>query len=1185
MKEITSLADYAAIKKLASALWQQNTSYHGAAIMVGAGFSRSAASTGDINKKMPVWKDFLNILAGDLDSGSTDSLRLAEEYCAYFGRQALYDLIKKEINDSAWLPGELHKFLLELPWSEILTTNWDTLLERASAEIHDPIYSLVYKQEDLSSARAPRIVKLHGTIDITKDLIFTQEDYRKYPQENAAFVNFSRQVFIENELCLLGFSGDDPNFLQWAGWVRDQLASQSRRIYLVGVLGLNAAKRKYLESINVAPIDLSDLVADYDDQNFKHLEATRSFIKALQDLKPKPIWDWEPTRLGSASIANEERAIAYQESHHAVRALEGNIPSLEQDRISYPDWLVCPYGKRFSLQSHISNPWPTPKIISAMEGGAKARLLYEIAWHHKLTFEVIPSWLVNELIAICGSDESCVLSQKQKLEIAVVLLKNTLWMEDSEAKNVSRVVSSILEVGSAVWPESHDELAYYNAIVARDKFDYAALEMWVEKITSVNPVWKLRKASLLAELGQFAKGEVLVSEAYKKLLDQHKNDRNSIHVLSRLAWAHWLIRGVDLSSHDKEFKAFPSYYRDAQCDPWDHIEHLRDRVSKELDKQQKQKAIEPSFEPGRYKDNSNRVSFSNEVHPLLLHEGISNTVGMPLSWDNVGFLAEQAARLAELDGIDNVHRFALAVRSANSDSSDVLKKTFSRVRVACFSEDDVDFLLRQCESAISYWAAKWMKTSGSDKLYVLGRLRVFIEIMARVSVRAAPEKAKHVFRLSVSLSRKPELHHFWLFDTLGRLSSFSLESIPDHEQCDILLDALLFPLLTEINAEDINWGNPVVRHPGVRIQDSALSRRIDEIIDSIAPCSPKSASALLRLIPLIEKNFLTAEERQKISRKIWGDVSELSVLPETGLLKYTLLKFPSPDPSAVKSLVRNYLFERKDLSLLNLEVLADIANATQAEGVREFPSAEQAIDCFERLVVWRPNTDAEDILRLSRNTDRQIAESIGKVLARSVIPSLSSEHMSEERFQELYRFYSDVEVPEALIAFPYFAIANKTFVEPTERLIRQGLQSNNGNHLAFASSALLNWRKCENLPEIDRLIARLVYLVSSNQTEGLSAIIWTVNQMYCMEYLPEESVESLVDTVPVIFDNARYRDFYMADRVAVNISFVRAACASFAKSIVLNGKCQYPELLRVIDEAEKDSLPEVRFFDSRYRVL
>lgn len=341
-KSISSIPDYAALKKLASALWQQDSSYHGAAIMVGAGFSRSAASTGNANRKLPLWNDISKVLADELDSSSLDPLRLAEEYCAYFGKQALHDLIKKEVNDAAWVPGELHKSLLELPWTEILTTNWDTLLERASTEVHHPIYSVVSKQEDLSSVRSPRIVKLHGTIDITKDLVFTQEDYRKYPQHHAAFVNFSRQVFIENELCLLGFSGDDPNFLQWAGWVRDHLASHSRRIYLVGALGLNSAKRKYLESINVAPIDLDDLVADHDGHDARHLEATEIFIQALQDLRPKPACEWLPTRLQRSALTGDESKKVHQDPAYAAKLLEGHLPILEKDRATYPDWLICP---------------------------------------------------------------------------------------------------------------------------------------------------------------------------------------------------------------------------------------------------------------------------------------------------------------------------------------------------------------------------------------------------------------------------------------------------------------------------------------------------------------------------------------------------------------------------------------------------------------------------------------------------------------------------------------------------------------------------------------------------------------------------------------------------------------------------------------------------------------------------
>ncbi|MCH4810804.1 SIR2 family NAD-dependent protein deacylase [Vreelandella neptunia] len=1178
---IYSLPDYAALKKLASALWQQDSSYHGAAVMVGAGFSKSAASTGDANRKLPLWNDFSKALAAELDSASEDPLRLAEEYCAYFGKQTLNDLIKKEVNDAAWSPGELHNSLLKLPWTEVLTTNWDTLLERASTEVHQPLYSVVSKQEDLSSARSPRIVKLHGTIDVTKELIFTQEDYRKYPQRHAAFVNFSRQVFIENELCLIGFSGDDPNFLQWAGWVRDHLSTHSRRIYLVGALGLNASKRKYLESINVAPIDLNDLVAEHDELDTKHLEATKIFIKALQEHKPKQAWEWEPTPLHRTTKTGAENTKTHQDASYAAKLLEEKLPTLEKDRLSYPGWLICPYMQRFQLQEQINDPWPNPKNLSSMTAACKSKLLYEITWHYKETYEAIPIWLANELLTVCNPEKPCAITKKEQLEIALLLLKNTRWMNNSDAESIAQTTSDILEKGGKHWADSSNELAYHKAIVARDKFDYATLEIYVGEIKSSNSIWKLRKASLLAELGQFEKGKVIVAEAYRELLGHYRNDRNSIYVLSRLAWTQWLMRGIDLSSFRNEIKAFPTSYRDSKCDPWDHIEHIRNRITDELDKQQKQQAIEPAFEPGRYKDNSNTVSFSSNLHPLLLLEGISNTVGMPLRWKGVSFLVEQAARLSELEEIDNVHRFSLAIRSANSDTASVLKKVFSRIGIACLPESDVNFLLNQCTLAINYWVGKRIEKSGDVSIHAIDYLRVFIEVLARVSVRATPEQAKKLFHLALSLGKNSDLHHFWLFDAIKHLTEFSLKSIPRLQQHEILLEALSFPLQTEISIRDhIEWANPVIKFPGERKLDTTIDRRIDEIIDGITPGSPQSYSALLRILPLIENKFLSTKELDKIADKIWSIAPDYQTLPDTGLFRYVLLSLPSKNPSSVKSLVRNYLFEAKNLNLFNRELLMDIANAAQAENIKELPSANQAVAYFQKLISWRPQQNDTDIFGITKQEERQTAELIGEALARSVIPALSSKEFTEDNFQKLYAFHAEVEVPATLIAFSYFAASNEIFIDQVEKLIKQGFQSQDPNKLACASHALLVLRDMKESPIIDRLILRLIYLIGSNRIIGLPALIRTANEMYNKEYLTVENIESLIEILPVIFDSSAYRNIAPSTRESVSISFLRAACVQLARDIIYKNNNKDSELMRIVEEAKQDALPEVRFVDT-----
>ncbi len=53
---------------------------------------------------------------------------------------------------------------------------------------------------------------------------------------------------MENALCLFGFSGNDPNFLHWIGWVRDNLGN-STPPYTCGLLDLSSSERRYLEEV------------------------------------------------------------------------------------------------------------------------------------------------------------------------------------------------------------------------------------------------------------------------------------------------------------------------------------------------------------------------------------------------------------------------------------------------------------------------------------------------------------------------------------------------------------------------------------------------------------------------------------------------------------------------------------------------------------------------------------------------------------------------------------------------------------------------------------------------------------------------------------------------------------------------------------------------------------------------
>ena len=85
LNRIEDLPDFPAIRQISEALWGV-TDTRGAAVLVGAGFSRNAVLPTPNSIKPPLWLDFCRTMkerlysAVGVEKAPTDPLRLAEEY-------------------------------------------------------------------------------------------------------------------------------------------------------------------------------------------------------------------------------------------------------------------------------------------------------------------------------------------------------------------------------------------------------------------------------------------------------------------------------------------------------------------------------------------------------------------------------------------------------------------------------------------------------------------------------------------------------------------------------------------------------------------------------------------------------------------------------------------------------------------------------------------------------------------------------------------------------------------------------------------------------------------------------------------------------------------------------------------------------------------------------------------------
>lgn len=152
-----------------------------------------------------------------------------------------------------------HKKLVKMRgWNRIYTTNYDQLLEY-SAEIDGTEYQTITTAKELSIfSDKVTIIKLHGDLfnplrskkirtfrfdgNPHQQYIISAEDYASYPKNHEAFTQLMRIYLLQGVFCLIGFSGDDPNFINWIEWVRDILEREGKhkkdedyKIYLVGV--------------------------------------------------------------------------------------------------------------------------------------------------------------------------------------------------------------------------------------------------------------------------------------------------------------------------------------------------------------------------------------------------------------------------------------------------------------------------------------------------------------------------------------------------------------------------------------------------------------------------------------------------------------------------------------------------------------------------------------------------------------------------------------------------------------------------------------------------------------------------------------------------------------------------------------------------------------------------------------
>jgi hypothetical protein len=738
------------------------------------------------------------------------------------------------------------------------------------------------------------------------------------------------------------------------------------------------------------------------------------------------------------------------------------------------------------------------------------------------------------------------------LEFAVALMRDAR-VEGNNA-NLEKW-SAIVEAEAD--PEAPERTAaqYQRCLHLRDQLDFAALANALNSLTSDDPIWRLRKAGLYTELGEYLKANRLIKDVVAEYQKAYRFNRNSIWIKSCLGWASWLNR-VAAMGHLNWRRELPQAPPDSQ-------------------------AI------------------------LSLHEldQLMEFTGIPLRINHVQVAAQAATSLMKVTHNHSDRWYQWLLRSLHSHHDNLFTRYFSRIAIAQMPQYIAEKLCQKLEDSIAFWRNRNAVSIGEEnavnRSIAVDELRLALTAQSHMTVRMTEDEAVRAFRLGVNTAGDLSTTHRWLIEAAGELANYALEAVPPDRRASMVLDVLKFPLATERGGFTATWPNlmRVITHvkPLRTPEDARWDRRIGELVAAAAPDAPGRIEAINRLAYLALNDALKPSEREDFSTALWSKTdNNIEPLPaDTQLLASTVAELPAPGGIDPIARVKVRVFDRDLTDVMDCpdpvdsRVMSEQQNHlislynTAALGL-SMP-AVRAAQLFDQTVAWSPSPIAHgDPLGagLRQNFDEFVRRQIGAVITFAVVPAMAIEDRSETRLRALLSFINRTKSWHAVGALPNFLESVPTMDEAIVLALHRGLHAAEYVRVSGAATALIRWSHLTTTrglrPVSRRLTEQLLSMIETPQEEGLQSLLNAAFILVEEQVLTADDATRLMNALSDLREEAKYSDVLSNSRRAVTISLVRQQCVRLAR--LLKGKILDDGTLAAwLEEGRLDPLPEVRF--------
>lgn len=862
-----SFKDQNSIEYIRKKLWC-GQEFGQVALMIGSGFSRNAERISQDTPPFPLWSDLCQvILRATHPNGSlskleydkkiqqlikeSDPLQVAQDFQDLFGSSALDELLIQAIPDLQYIPGNLHTLMLTLPWSDVFTTNYDTLLERTLPKVYERKYDIVSTIYDIPQKMKPRIVKLHGSFPSYRPFIISRNEYKEYPERFAPFTNIVRQSIMENTFCLIGFSSDDPNFKQWKDWVYENLREYQPHIYLCGILDLTENKRKKLLIENITPIDLGPLFPknEWIDPDLRHKNALEWFALNLMYGAPQNPMRWpSPSEKTHWKPSNQmipeippgpprlpELNFSFLESSNlTVAQLEEVNQKWKNQREYYPGWTIAPYDNRKNLLEYTLrwvngvlnsiNNIPPPQdifLLSELNWRIETSLIpvfsnwAEIYEQILLSYNPYPKLVKNEK-GIYTPDHTEYKEfdwntiGKYWVNLIFPLIREDRWDQKHEKFQFwIDLIEQVVKLNTDWYLRWYYEKCLYSL----SKFDQINLRQLLKNWPKYHnlPFFEVKRAALLAELGELNEAKEITEKALSDIrLKLHSNPDNFLF-LSQEGWTMLLLQSIQyeelvLSKKYSEALNVRSKFRDRwdriaifNSNPWQEVEKLQFILNNDLPSELPEYTTNMEFDPGKTTHTYHLFSSSSFERrtPAFAFIRIFEDVGLPVNCGPMSMFHETLLNAAKwIEPYSSPWAISMMIRTGNEKG---VGEFFNRSRIVLMTDDQINshFILlsvslKQSLENLGDIGLESIKEKSFSNLQV----KITTELLSRLAFRLSKKQIDELLNIANELYlwniKNQNVDFYRSLNNLYKRTLYSMRDLEIVERLKLLLDLPIF---------------------------------------------------------------------------------------------------------------------------------------------------------------------------------------------------------------------------------------------------------------------------------------------------------------------------------------------------------------------------------------------------------